>query len=147
MSTILATRRVTAGPYTLELPANGVAILHEADGAGVDHQLPGGVGYLEALVQFAGEVIRLQSMVSQMQTDRSEQDLALRDAIRETAATADELAFWKYQAIWQRAVRLQHDLMTTPAEAIEDTPQWKEAERQLEAARADENRERIEGRS
>ena len=55
--------RVSAGPYTLELPPNGVAILYEADNAGVDHQLPGGVGYLEALVQFAGEVIRLRAML------------------------------------------------------------------------------------
>jgi hypothetical protein len=61
------TRKVTAGPYTLELPANGVAILYEVDEGGTDHQLPGGVGYLEALVQFAGEVIRLQAMVNQLQ--------------------------------------------------------------------------------
>lgn len=134
--------RVSAGPYTLDIPPNGIAILYEADGAGDDHQLPGGVGYPAAIVQFAGEVIRLQAMIARMQTDRNEQDLALRDAIRETASTADELAFWKYQAIWQRAVRLQHDLMTTPREPIEDTPQWKEAERQLEAARVEENRER-----
>lgn len=51
--------RVSAGPYTLELPANGVAILYDEDGK----QLPGGVGYFEALVQFAGEVIRLRSML------------------------------------------------------------------------------------
>lgn len=80
------TRRVTAGPYTLELPANGVAILYEADGAGIDHQLPGGIGHLEALVQFAGEVLRLQAMVDQMRKDRDEQDLAIRDAIREIAS-------------------------------------------------------------
>lgn len=46
------TKRVTAGPYTLELPPNGVAILYEADESGMDHRMPGGVGYLEALVQF-----------------------------------------------------------------------------------------------
>lgn len=51
-------RKVSAGPYTLELPPNGVAILYE-DG----QRLAGGVGYLEALVQFAGEVIRLQAML------------------------------------------------------------------------------------
>lgn len=63
--------RVSAGPYTLEIPPNGVATLYEADGAGVDHQLPGGVGYLDALVQFAGEVIRLHSMIASMHADRS----------------------------------------------------------------------------
>ena len=80
-------RRVTAGPYTLELPANGTAILHEADGAGVDHQLPGGVGYLEALVQFAGEVIRLQAMVATMQADR-----AGLDSLRAIAMCKDAIA-------------------------------------------------------
>ena len=68
----MTNRRVTAGPYTLELPPNGVAILYEADGAGVDHQLPGGAGYLDALVQFAGEIIRLQAML-----DAAEQKLRL----------------------------------------------------------------------
>lgn len=51
-------RKVSAGPYTLELPPNGVAVLYQ-DG----QRLAGGVGYLEALVQFAGEVIRLQAML------------------------------------------------------------------------------------
>lgn len=55
--------RVSAGPYTLDFPPNGVAVLYEADAAGNDHQLPGGVGYLDALIQFAGEVIRLQAML------------------------------------------------------------------------------------
>jgi len=64
--------RISAGPYTLELPANGVAILYEADGAGVDHQLPGGVGYLDALVQFAGEVIRLRAMLDAMRLPSDE---------------------------------------------------------------------------
>lgn len=54
--------RISVGPYTLDIPPNGIAVLYEADGAGVDHQLPGGVGYLDALVQFAGEVIRLRAM-------------------------------------------------------------------------------------
>ena len=62
--------KVSAGPFTLDIPPNGVAVLYEADGAGVDHQLPGGTGYLEALIQFAGEVVRLR---------------ALHEAIRETA--------------------------------------------------------------
>ncbi len=53
---------VTAGPYMIELPANGVAILYEADESGAYRQLPGGSGYLEALVQFAGEIIRMRAM-------------------------------------------------------------------------------------
>ena len=60
-------RRVTAGPYTLELPPNGVAILYETDEGGSEHRLPGGIGYLDALVQFAGEVIRLRAMVEALQ--------------------------------------------------------------------------------
>lgn len=56
-------RRVSAGPYTIELPPNGVATLYEADAGGNEHQLPGGVGYLDALVQFAGEVMRLHAMI------------------------------------------------------------------------------------
>lgn len=63
-------RRVSAGPYTIELPSNGVATLYEADAGGNEHQLPGGVGYLDALVQFAGEVIRLCAMLDQMQPER-----------------------------------------------------------------------------
>lgn len=51
--------RVTAGPYTLALPINGIAILYDEDGK----RLPGGVGYLGALVQFAGEVIRLNAEI------------------------------------------------------------------------------------
>ena len=62
----MTVHRITAGPYTLELPPNGIAILYEADSAGIDHQLPGGVGYLDALVQFAGEVIRLRAMLDAM---------------------------------------------------------------------------------
>lgn len=72
--------------------------------------------------------------------DRNEQDLALADAIRETASTADELAFWKYQAIYHRCLFLEpksvHRLY------LEDHPIWREAERQLEAQRVEENRER-----
>ena len=62
--------RISAGPYTLDLPPNGVAILYEADGAGVDHQLPGGVGHFDALVQFAGEVIRLSAICDALIKDR-----------------------------------------------------------------------------
>ena len=36
--------RISAGPYRLDLPPNGVAILYKVDGAGVDHQLPDGNG-------------------------------------------------------------------------------------------------------
>lgn len=54
--------RVSVGPYTLELPPNGIAVLYEADAGGTDHRLPGGVGYLDALVMFAMEVKRLQKL-------------------------------------------------------------------------------------
>ena len=65
--------RISVGPYTLDIPPNGIAVLYEADGAGVDHQLPGGVGYLDALVQFAGEVIRLNAMLDQIEVSRLEE--------------------------------------------------------------------------
>lgn len=58
-------RKVSAGPYTLELPPNGIAVLYQ-DG----QRLPGGVGYLEALVQFAGEVVRLQAMLGSLNKER-----------------------------------------------------------------------------
>lgn len=66
--------RISVGPYTLDIPPNGIAVLYEADGAGVDHQLPGGVGYLDALVQFAGEVIRLNAMLDQIEASRLEEN-------------------------------------------------------------------------
>jgi Arc/MetJ family transcription regulator len=72
--------------------------------------------------------------VQQLTSDRDDQDRALRDAIRETAATADELAFWRYQAIWGRTYLLQPAAVEMPF--MEDGPVWKEALRQLEAARA-----------
>ena len=50
--------KVKAGPYTLELKPNCIAILYE-DG----HQLPGGIGLTSALVQFAEEVLRLRAML------------------------------------------------------------------------------------
>lgn len=75
-----------------------------------------------------------------LRADRAEQDLALRDAIRETAAMADELAFWRYQAIYGRASLL--DRNTLKHVLPEDSPAWKEATRQLDAARIEENRER-----
>jgi len=58
------TDRATAGPYTLVISPNGRATLYEADGAGVDSEVPFGVNQLDALVQFAGEVIRLSAMIS-----------------------------------------------------------------------------------
>lgn len=79
--------------------------------------------------------------IGRLQTDRRDGDLAVRDAIRETASTADELAFWRYQAIWGRAYLLQPAAIKQPF--MEDMPVWKEAERQLEACRAEENRERV----
>jgi hypothetical protein len=78
--------------------------------------------------------------MQQLLTDRNDQDRALADAIRETASTADELAFWKHQAIYHRCLVLEpksvHRLF------LEDHPIWREAERQLEAQREAENRER-----
>lgn len=73
-----------------------------------------------------------------------DQDLAVRDAIGETARCADELAFWRYQAIWHRAMMLHG----TPGPGqtpllMEESPRWKEAERQLEEQRIEENRERF----
>jgi hypothetical protein len=70
-----------------------------------------------------------------------DRDRAVRDAIRETADTADELAFWRYHAIWGRAYLLQPAAIKQPF--MEEGPVWKEAIRQLEAARAAENAERI----
>lgn len=61
--------KVSAGPFVLEIPPNGVAILYQTDAAGTEHQLPGGVGYLEALIQFAGEVMRLRERCAQSDVD------------------------------------------------------------------------------
>lgn len=81
------------------------------------------------------------SRIQQLTTDRDDQDRAMRDAIRETADTADELAFWRYQAIWGRTFLLQPAAIKQPF--MEEGPVWKEAIRQLEAARVAENSERI----
>ena len=56
-------------------------------------------------------------------------------ACAEVGLIADELAFWKYQAVWHRAW-----LVTRPREP--DTVDLKEAEIYLERARLAENRER-----
>lgn len=78
-----------------------------------------------------------------LRADRNEQDLALRDALRETTSVADELAFWRYQAIWGRAYMLdRHSLKQV---MIEESAVWKEATRQLEDARKEGNREHIAG--
>jgi hypothetical protein len=66
---------------------------------------------------------------------------ALSDAYGETARTADELAFWKYQAIWHRAA-WGNQKQILNAEDPAATPAWKEAEHQLEQFRQQENRER-----
>lgn len=83
------------------------------------------------------------SYIGLLQKDRADGDIALRDAIRETAVTADELAFWRYQAIWGRAYLLQPSAIKQPF--MEESAVWKEAIRQLEAARELENRERTAG--
>lgn len=77
-----------------------------------------------------------------LKADRTEQDLALRDAIRETAETADELAFWKYQAIYGRAAMLDRDILKRALP--EDSPAWREAARQLDDARIMGNLSRVD---
>ena len=72
--------------------------------------------------------------------DRHDHDLALHDAISETARIADELAFWRYQAVFIRAYL--HDSMIESWPIPEDSPSWQRAERELEALRRDENRSR-----
>lgn len=73
--------------------------------------------------------------------DRRDHGLALRDAISETARTVDELAFYRYQAIYWRAYAYDARLMST-SPVPEDEETWRTAERDLEAARVAENRER-----
>lgn len=74
--------------------------------------------------------------------DREDQDLAVRDAIGETARCADELAFWRYQAIWHRALMLHGKPGPGQTLLLEGSRVWKEAEKQLEEQRTQENRER-----
>ena len=62
--------RVTAGPYSLDLWPNGRATLYMANGAGQDHEVPWGLDHLDALIQFAGEVLRLKAQLAQMEVDR-----------------------------------------------------------------------------
>ena len=134
--------RISAGPYSLDLQPNSRATLFMADGAGEDHEMPWGLDHLDALIQFAGEVIRLNAQLAQMQVDRRDGDLAIRDAISETARTADELAFWKFQAIYHRALILYGKPMPGQVLMLEGSRVWREAETQLEEYRTDENRER-----
>lgn len=66
---------------------------------------------------------------------------ALQERFRlqsEIAELADEVAFWKYQAVYGRAVYLDRNvlLMALP----EDSRVWKEAEFQLAQARIDERK-------
>lgn len=84
--------------------------------------------------------LNMLAIQKRWQIDRREHDLALHDAISETSRTADELAFWRYQAIFARAYMLRPAALH--AIDFEGGPEWKEAERQLEANRAAENRER-----
>lgn len=94
-------------------------------------------GHGDTLDDLLGE---LEAWLKRFRSDRDDQDRALADAIRETAATADELAFWKYQAIWGRAYLLQPSIIKQPF--MEEGSVWKEATQQLEAARIAENQER-----
>lgn len=82
----------------------------------------------------------LRRVAAEFEADRRDHDLALRDAISETARCADELAFWRYQAIYHRSKVIKPELADEIY--ISETPAWKEAERDLEGFRADENRER-----
>ena len=81
---------------------------------------------------------RVAAELTRFAEDRRDHDLALHDAIRETAGCADELAFWRYQAVWHRA----YFLRPVPIDQVESGPEWKEAEQYLEVARVAENRER-----
>lgn len=53
-------------------------------------------GHGETVDDLLGE---LEAWLSRYRIERDDQDRALADAIRETARCADELAFWRYQAI------------------------------------------------
>jgi hypothetical protein len=72
---------------------------------------------------------------------RHDQDVALMQEVRASAALADELAFWRYQAVFGRACLLAPHAMSNPF--MEDSSVWKEATRQLDEARTLENQERV----
>lgn len=74
--------------------------------------------------------------------DHEDQDLAVRGAISETARCADELAFWRFQAIWHRTLMLYGKPGPGQTLLLEESQVWEEAEKQLEEQRRQENRER-----
>lgn len=117
--------QVAAGPYMLELPANGVAILYE-DGK----QLPGGVGYLDALVQFAGEVIRLRSMIDTIRRDPEITDPRDPHKRRDIVAELDR---WLVSRASFREATVSHVLLRAARDEIE-------ALRQLQLANVEENK-------
>jgi hypothetical protein len=84
----------------------------------------------------------LRRVAAEFEADCRDHDLALRDAVRETASYADELGFWRYQAIFWRAYAYDSRLMSA-SPAPEDEETWRTAERDLEATRVAENRERV----
>lgn len=92
--------RATAGPYTLVIPPNGRATLYEADGAGVDHEVPYGVNQLDALVQFAGEVIRLRAMIESTAEDllAALRTIGAPDEIDLTRMSDPAIRGWAYAA-------------------------------------------------
>ena len=73
--------------------------------------------------------------------EHAELRTSLRDESSRLASQADESAFWHYQAIWGRAYLLDPKFMSSAVP--EDTAVWKEATKQLEEARVEENRERF----
>jgi hypothetical protein len=84
----------------------------------------------------------LEALLRRTAKDCQDQDMAIRDAISETARCADELAFWRYQAIWHRALMLYGKPGPGQTLLLEDSRVWKEAEKQLEEQRVQERRER-----
>jgi hypothetical protein len=80
-------------------------------------------------------VVRQHMAESTLAAFRREQALA-----SELGQCADELAFWKYQAIYGRAVMLNASVINE--ELPEDHAAWREAEAQLEDSRKKENDER-----
>lgn len=72
----------------------------------------------------------------------AELKVALGDTISELARCADELAFWRYQAIWHRAFMLRGNPNPGQQLLLEESRVWREAEKQLEEQRVQENRER-----
>lgn len=84
----------------------------------------------------------LAALLRRTAKDRDEQDMAVRDAISETARCVDELAFWRYQAIWHRAMMLHGRPGPGQTLLLEGSRVWKEAEKQIEEQRTQENQGR-----